>query len=433
MSNKPTFSRYGGFWSRVLAAAGGQLRDWRWALEELTIIPLVEVLARLWYRLDPRLYSEKLRIRSIQEGQVALKSSRYVIFVLYTKASLPAFTANLIEAISRTSLNLVVVCNAAIDPAARAFLLDNSHLLIERTNLGRDFGAYRDGISILRRLQPNIQRLILLNDSVFFFKRGLDTLLEKLTGTPDFIGLTEVFEFHYHVQSFMLSFGSRVLQNDKFIRFWKKFRPISTRRWSIHNGEVKLTRQLTRAGFRPHILYQAVQLGMYMRDRPAREVLEAIQLLPEALREKLYGDFQQILGGEIEPTSVAGLEAISHGIRSINPYGPKSDQGRLADLSAQAAALDRWSLEVLVNKIVETVSERNQVHVGGFLFVRYLGMPVLKRDIFFREVYTLADIYRILSELQEPLRDEAMSDLRRAGTAKHLNFFMKILYRHGSI
>jgi hypothetical protein len=117
----------------------------------------------------------------------------------------------------------------------------------------------------------------------------------------------------------------------------------------------------------------------------------------------------------------------------VRNYGPKSEDSILSEISNQAAALDRWSLEILVNRIIETIATRNQVHVGGFLFMRYLGMPVIKRDIFYREVYSLEDIYRILSEFQEPLRDEAMSDLRRAGTAAYLNPILKILYRHGSI
>jgi hypothetical protein len=231
----------------------------------------------------------------------------------------------------------------------------------------------------------------------------------------------------------MLSFGQRVLQNERFIRFWKRFRPISTRRWSIHKGEVRLTRELTKAGFRPHILYQAVQLAPHMRDRPAREVLEAIQLLPTELRLRLFDDFDEILGSGAKSASIATLEAISQGVRSVRNYGPKSEDSILSEISSQAAALDRWSLEILVNRIIETIAERNQVHVGGFLFMRYLGMPVIKRDIFYREVYSLEDVYRILSEFQEPLRDEVMSDLRRAGTAMHLNPLLKILYRHGSI
>ena len=433
MANRPKISRHGGSWTSSFAGLGKLIGEWIGFIELWTIIPLVEFLMRLWYRLDPRVYSESLRIRKIVEGQIPVKSDRYIIFVLYTKSTLPQFTTNLIDAVARTDLNLVVVCNGKVDAATQAYLLDNSNLLIERINLGRDFGAYRDAVRALMQRRERIARLILLNDSVFFFKKGLDWLLNELNANHDFIGLTEVFQFHYHVQSFMLSFGQRAIQNETFIKFWKKFRPISTRRWSIHKGEVRLTRQLTKAGFRPHILYQAVQLAPHMRDKPAREVLEAIQLLPSALRWRLYDDFDEILGSGSKSPSIATLEAISQGVRSTRSYGPKTEDNVLSQISDQAAALDRWSLEILVNRIIETIAERNQVHVGGFLFMRYLGMPVIKRDIFYREVYSLEDIYRILSEFQEPLRDEVMSDLRRVGTAMHLNPLLKILYRHGSI
>jgi hypothetical protein len=58
----------------------------------------------------------------------------------------------------------------------------------------------------------------------------------------------------------------------------------------------------------------------------------------------------------------------------------------------------------------------DQAHVGGFLFMKYLGLPIIKRDIFFREVYTLEEIYWVSSEFNGPLRDEIMADLRRGGT-----------------
>jgi hypothetical protein len=370
-------------------------------------------------------------VRNVYNGQVPARSDRYVILTLYTKSSLPAFTTNLIDTVARSALNLVVVANLPTDAATRAYLLDNSFMLIERANLGRDFGAYKDAISILSQRVPKIDRLILLNDSVFYFKKGLDFLLNELNGTHDFIGLTEVFQFHYHVQSFMLSFGRAVLQHERFVKYWKRYRPISTRRWSIHRGEVHLTRRLTKAGFRPHILYQAAQLAAHMRDRPARDILQAVQLLPTEMRWTMFQEFDAILGDgtQLAPT----LEAISQGVRSVQSYGPKVEGGSLVEISNQVAALDRWSLEILVNKIVEEIAKQNQIHVGGFLFMRYLGMPVIKRDIFYREVFSLEDVHRILSDFQEPLRDEVLSDLRRGGTAKHLKSFAKMLYRHGSI
>lgn len=412
-------------------AIGLQLYQWRRALETWLVIIPIEFVMRLWYRLDPRIYAESLRIKRVTEGNSVRKTNRYVIFALYANAPLPSFTLNIIDAIEKSPLNLVIVSNARLDPYLRAELTDKCHLLIERTNLGRDFGAYKDGISALMRREGDIGRLILLNDSMFFFKRGLDKLVAALDGAQEFIGLTEVFEIHYHIQSFMLSFGPAVVRSSAFRKFWRKYRPISTRRWSIHKGEVALSRTLTKAGFRPYILYQAAQLIPHLRTRPIRDVLESVRLLPSVCRKPLYREFDAIIGGE--NASVAEFEAISQGVRSVVAPGTGGRLSNLPDMGAQLDTMDRWSFEIFANKLIATIAQRNQAHVGGFLFMKYLGLPVIKRDIFYREVYSLEEIYRILSDFNEPLRDEAMSDLRRGGTAAHLRGFTWLLYSHGSI
>jgi hypothetical protein len=419
------------FWLVVFQALSRAFLAWTYWLESWTIVPLAELVMRLWYRLDPRLYVERLRIKAVTQGELDRKSSQYAILALYMSQPLPNFTANILAALEASPVNLIVVASGRLEPYLRAQLLQRCHLLIERANLGRDFGGYRDGVSVLLRSAHDIDRLILLNDSLFYCQRGLAKLVADLCGPHEFIGVTEVFEIHYHVQSYMLSFGPAVVRNREFRKFWRKYRPVSTRRWSVHKGEVRLTRRLTKAGFRPHILYQAAQLIPHLRPRPMREVLEAARLLPLGDRRKLYSEFDRIIG--TDDISLPEFEAISHGIRSTTPGGPPSKAAALAAIGNQLETMDRWNFEIFSNKLVSIIGSRNQVHVGGFLFMKYLGSPVIKRDVFFRGVYPLEEIYRILTDFNEPLRDEMMSDMRRGGTGANLRGLLRILYSHGSI
>jgi hypothetical protein len=419
------------FWSTVAQAFARAFFAWTYWFESWTIIPLTELVMRAWYRLDPRLYIERFRIKAVTQGELDRKSNQYAILALYSSQPLPNFTANIIAALEASPVNLIVVANSRLEPYLRAQLLQRCNLLIERANLGRDFGGYRDGISVLMRSVRDIDRLVLLNDSLFYCQRGLAKLVEDLCGPHEFIGVTEVFEIHYHVQSYMLSFGPAAVRNRVFRKFWRKYRPISTRRWSVHKGEVRLTRRLTKAGFRPHILHQAAQLIPHLRPRPMREVLEAARLLPQSDRRKLYGEFDRIIG--TEDLSVPEFEAISQGIRSNAPGAPPSKAAALAAIGNQLDTMDRWNFEIFSNKLVSIIGSRNQVHAGGFLFMKYLGSPLIKRDIFYRGVYSLEEIYRILSDFNEPLRDEMMSDLRRGGTGANLRGLLRILHSHGSI
>ena len=64
---------------------------------------------------------------------------------------------------------------------------------------------------------------------------------------------------------------------------------------------------------------------------------------------------------------------------------------------------------------------RAQAHTGAFFFPKFLGSPFLKRDLVYRELFTLYEVERMLDELgfgeyREPIADE----IRQRGTAAHL-------------
>lgn len=425
----------------VLGVIDGTYRAVRGWIELRTLIPAVEGAMRIWHHLNPRLYSEQLRIRHVVPGQLILKSNRFVLFVLAGHLPLPKFTINAFEAIARTPLNLVIVFNGRLSETDRQSLLPYCHLLIERENLGRDFGGYKDGLSIIRKRFPEFERLILLNDSLYYFANGLDQMFAALDGEQDFIGLTEVIEFHYHVQSFMVSLSRRVLDNPRVMKYWRTYRPVSTRRWSIHKGEVGLTRCITKAGFKPYVIYHGAQLLPYLRRQTMRELLGSLRLLPTYFRRQLNRKFKDMQ--DDRPTDqLASIESITRALDSL--AGNKSadpaysnvraaNVGKVLRANENIDTIETWTQDTFVNQIITTITTRNQMHVGGFLFMACLGMPVIKRDIFYREVYGMEDVFEILTEFKEPLRDEVMADLRQKGTAANLAGFARRLYRHGSI
>lgn len=417
--------------SQFFNAIGGFFVRLWYFLERTFVIYPIETISRLLQRLDPRVHSESLRILSVTEGARAKRNNAFFVVVLYSKGPAPEFLTNVIDAIDQSPHNLILVSNFPLSPLQKAKLSEKCHVLIERKNFGRDFGAYKDGISYVRTHYPEVERLVLINDSLFFFRKSLDKLISDLTAPYDFIGLTETQEFHYHVQSFMLSFGPAVIKHPTFQRFWDKYLPISTRYWAIHRGEVRLTRQLTKAGFRPHILFPAAHLFSHLQRRPVRDVIESVRLLPIPARRRLYKAFLAFTGEKTNEASLSALEAVAYGIRRIAPGG--RGDGRLLQINNQAAGMEQWSLGIFPEKVISAISRRNQMHYGAFLFMRHLGMPVLKRDIFFRRLYSLEEIHQILTEMGEPLRDEVLADLRRTGSGENLRRLQGLMYRHGMI
>jgi hypothetical protein len=431
------------FLKLLLFAVIGFFRGLRGRLELLLIIYPIEWLQRLWYHLDPRLYSEWLRIRRVTEGRVARKSNRFVLFVLYSPSSLPAFTQTVIDAVGRRGLNLVISTNAKITPTLRETLLYQCHLLIERADLGRDFGGYKDGISIIHKRIGTPDRLILLNDSLFYFAKGLDDLIAALDGEAPLIGMCEDHHLYYHVQSFALSFGSQVLTNRRFQNYWRKYRPVSTRRWAIGKGERGLTHRVLRAGFKPRIVYSAAQLLPHLKRRGYRDLLETIRLLPVTHREPLYRQVQELRA--VKTTApLPMLDTLSRSVQRLQRLEAAGERELQSANVKEILSISQASLTLhdhheeratdsIAENIVALVGDRNQIHFGGFLFVKYLGMPAIKRDLFFRELYSLDEIDEHLAFLPERLKEEILSDVRQKGTARLLSGLRKILYRHGSI
>jgi hypothetical protein len=429
--------------SLLIEAIGARFAHLANRVELRLIVQPIEMIRRAWYHLDPRVYSERLRVRAVTEGHVLRKSNRYLLFLLFTKLEIPPFTHTVLEAIRRSRLNLVIISNSELSETLREQLLDQCHLLIERQNVGQDFGGYKDGISELLKRTNDIERLAILNDSLFFFEKNIDNLITGLDGEQDVIGMTEDFHLHYHIQSFALSFSRAVLEDRRLRNYWRHYRPISTRRWVVARGERGLTRQLMRSSFKPHILYHGAMLLPKLRALSLHDLLSAVQLMPKRFRDDLYKEINKVR--KIHTTeTLPAIETLAKSARRLNRLDDVAiDElrdatiGQMLTMSEQIAKVhserERWTIENLSDRIVSTITDGNQVHIAGFLFMKYLGMPAFKRDVFFREVYELEEVDEIMSELSAPMKEEVMGDLRQKGTARLLKGLRKILYRHGAI
>ncbi|MGB0659660.1 MAG: hypothetical protein ACPGNV_05715 [Mangrovicoccus sp.] len=139
----------------------------------------------------------------------------------------------------------------------------------ERRNFGRDFGSYRVGVIAAQKLAPSAERLLLLNDSVFYSENGLSDFVEKLLQSEaDICSATESSEVTPHQPSFCLSFSSKCFQHAAFSRFWKWYVPSDLRPSVLLLGEIGLSRQLYRAGLSRTALVKQDELGDVLRVRP---------------------------------------------------------------------------------------------------------------------------------------------------------------------
>jgi hypothetical protein len=377
----------------------GAVLFWTGYYLEKSFVIAIEGIKRFVYGLNPRVYFECLRIRRVVAGRDAKPTRKYVILVLYCPSALPEFTKVLVESIGRTQLNLVIVSNTALEIATEEYLLDRCRWLIDRRNVGRDFGGYKDGISVVTRQDPGAARLILANDSVFYLESGLDALLAKLDGEGDFIGVSEVTDHHYHLGSFLISFGPSVLTSPQFQRYWRRYLPIGTRRWAIFRGEGRLTAVIAQSGIRPKVLYRAEDLRSYLRPKSISEFMALVGLLPTFSRAERREWIKQI-ASQLTDAPAATVESLG---------------------------------AIIADEIVGAIHQRNQMHTGGFLFRHFMGLPIIKRDIVFREVYPIEEVSRFLEDLDRQALEEILVDLRRRGSAASLGVLQRVFYRHSAV
>lgn len=370
---------------------------------ESGVVLCIELIWRTIQRLNPLLYSRRARIRLVTDGGRTEPGDKFAIFVIYCSGEIPGFTRSLIEALGRHAYNLAIVSNAPLPETSRTYLLERCRWLIERKNVGRDFGGYKDGIEFVLEHAPSARRLIVANDSVAYLEDGLDELIARLDSETQFTGVSEVFENYYHVASFLIAFGDRVIRSEAFASFWRNYRPISTRQWAIEKGEGALSAVLIAAGFAPIVLYRAQDLRPHLGARLPAQLPEVTGMLAAFCRKELRERW------------------------------PAGNEAALAGASGKAEAADIPPAQSLTDDIVESILAHNQMHAAGLLFRRFLGMPILKRDLFYREAFPMDELESVIAGIPSPLREEVRESFLRRGDAADLGFAQRILHRHGAL
>ena len=164
----------------------------------------------------------------------------------------------------------VVVSNIPLRDRECQGLLAQSALLIQRPNIGYDFGGYRDAIRAVMPLLPRLQRLAILNDSAWFpASPGADWIADAEAMDRDLVAAVSNYGFiradvdafrdahwsfctdhaNFHYCSFALLLGSRILRSPDFARFWNRLPLTQNKTRTVRRGEIGFTRWVLRSGF----------------------------------------------------------------------------------------------------------------------------------------------------------------------------------------
>ena len=348
-------------------------------ISKLLIFNLITKLYILFFSLreliDIRLYFRHLRVIKIFKNKKKNDLKKYLmIFVIYEKKKLSFSTKNLIKAVNSLNIDLFVVSNNNINENDLLFLKKNTYKILIRKNLGQCFGGYKDAISF-----ENIKKykkLILINDSMFFFNKKLLTkLISKILHTKKKFVSLNVNYINYHAQSFFMVFDTSIIKKSFFLDFWQNYKLTNIRPLIIKNGEQRLT-----------------------------DIFKLNKITPYAL---------------INPTYVS---------EKVNNLSNKKI-GLINKLIANKS--NNLIKDNISKKIHFKLLNSNPTHEYFDIVAIACKLSLFKKDLFIRKIYSINKFKNLLKYLKIEKKeiDEAVKIIRQRGNYSNYNFFKKILFK----
>lgn len=235
--------------------------------------------------LDPvrRLYHDYFatNLVSFTKGKRPL-TDRVAIILVFQPDGILDSTLLTLEHLQDNRWSIVVVVNHPVIGQDRTALLERCGTLIQRPNIGYDFGAYREGIRYLWAEDHHLDKLIIMNDSTWFPIRRSDTSLQRMEAlNSDMAGHIYKIEDiknrkRDHLESHLLMFGPKFLAHPRFKRFWNKYLMSNNRATTIERGEKGISQLALSLGMHLGSLHNRDSLVKILKSKSDPELLTTL-------------------------------------------------------------------------------------------------------------------------------------------------------------
>lgn len=308
---------------------------------------------------------------------------------------------NLIKTLSCFHLvgyNVILINNGRGTKEFIEASLPYCHTVILKPYGGRDFGGYKWGTEFLEANNGSaeILQVIYCNDSVFIRPSTFLLLLEQIKQTDqNYIGITEIFEIHYHVQSWFFAVSGKLFCSAVFQNFWRRYTPYSHRTHCIYKGEVGLGLHLLRAGFSPQILYTQTKILDLIFSNSTDIWLDRLMI---SLRPAEYDRLSKTIKELIIPQ---------------HPH-------------------NRSVVSVLRRELLERLAMSNTMSNANLILLQFSGFPFLKKDLVYRAQYFVSQVDHTIADWTDTDAaelPEILAFFRRRGTLRWRYSFPAILAR----
>ena len=327
------------------------------------VFGLIRRISDLYYAVRYAIY-DKIRFRK----KILFEKPLGFIFGCAVVAVFPGkgkhISRDLMDAIStlkQYGIAVVLVSNSKLHEDDVYELRNSCIAVIEQTNIGRDFGAYKTGYEYVRDTFSSWlndlahgpkKKIIFMNDSVIYFPTRFGRMVESILKEDcDFFGATESYEKGWHINSNFFGFSKRSFMYAPVESYWRRYRRVSSRFYAIRHGEIGLSQMIIERGYTTFVSFG---------------ILEITKLL---LKDDLNSeDF-----AFISPRSQKDL---------IVTY-PRNVLG----ISPEAVDLGYRIKDINLTVLHTCLSTRSLIHHFNLLILKYMEFPFLKRDIVMKDLY----------------------------------------------
>lgn len=343
-------------------------------------------------KLRTDLYS---RIKIVSPKKDLNNYKKIFIFVSFSE-KLSASSKCLLKIINESGYGVVHVNNRKTSTSDIEFLVNLDCLVIDRINLGRDFGAYKDIFLYLNQnnIISNIDYLGFVNDSIQFIPgKNANSLKKEILDfeKSDSLALFshQSYQISSHYQSFFKILKKEIFNLESYKKFWKTYKSLDYKQHLIHNGEIALSTLFYNSIRNPTVLYSTKKFAKSMIKNNIKN-----------------------FGSEFMHTSVKFFfpstenKILKSVIKKIpNSKLLKSKKILLKDIKAYE------KFQVILLQIIEN---SNPSHVAAFLYPIFLDCPFLKKDLALSGTYSISKcskLYRSLLKNSLNLSKENSKDL----------------------
>jgi lipopolysaccharide biosynthesis protein len=264
-----------------------------------------ELVRKLYFRRHYDLVTRKTIKRT--PGAVPL-GKEVAIYLVFPDSGLLASHLCMLSELRQAGISPIVVSNLPLSDEDRDRLHDDVYTIIERPNVGYDFGGYRDGILELAENLHRLDRVWLLNDSAWLVPQATSWFEHARAMGNDFVGATSSFSIlrktllgtkrwnisdyrsiiwthdpnnrDFHYASYALCIGSAILRDRKFMSYWEKLDIRNDKKRTVRRGEMGLSQWVLKHRYTHaatfeinHLDKELEELSDTELDRVARELV----------------------------------------------------------------------------------------------------------------------------------------------------------------